>query len=211
MVLSDYLTATQRLLHDANSRFWSVTELTDYINEGRSRITTDTGCLRSPTEAVSVLTGVDSYNLGSMTSKTTRAVDILNFTLIWGDQRIPLLYSAWTKFSADLRLWVNNTTRPCVWTRVGMSPGLIYLAPVPDQNYSAEADIIYTPIPLVTNADVDELAYPFNIAVAFYAAYKAKLKEQAYGEADFFLKEYARKGMEAVNAVYTRRLPNPYS
>ena len=44
--LSSYITDVQRLLHDANSVFWSTTELTDYINQARERVVRDTGCLR---------------------------------------------------------------------------------------------------------------------------------------------------------------------
>ena len=45
--LASYITDVQRLLHDANSVFWSTTELTDYINEARERTVRDTGCLRT--------------------------------------------------------------------------------------------------------------------------------------------------------------------
>ena len=44
--LSSYLTEVQRLLHDANSVFWSTQELTDYINDARERVARDNGCLR---------------------------------------------------------------------------------------------------------------------------------------------------------------------
>jgi len=45
--LSSYITEVQRLLHDANSVFWSTQELTDYINSARERVARDTGCLRT--------------------------------------------------------------------------------------------------------------------------------------------------------------------
>jgi len=45
--LSSYITEVQRLLHDANSVFWSTQELTDYINDARERVARDTGCLRT--------------------------------------------------------------------------------------------------------------------------------------------------------------------
>ena len=47
ITLQTYITQCQRLLHDASSNFWSVGELTDYINEARSRVAADTGCSRS--------------------------------------------------------------------------------------------------------------------------------------------------------------------
>jgi hypothetical protein len=45
--LSSYITEVQRLLHDANSVFWTTSELTDYINDARERVARDTGCLRT--------------------------------------------------------------------------------------------------------------------------------------------------------------------
>lgn len=44
--LQDYITTTRRYLHDANANFWSDQELTDYINQGRSRLIRDTGIKR---------------------------------------------------------------------------------------------------------------------------------------------------------------------
>lgn len=44
--LSDYITSTRRLLHDVSGNFWTTSELTDYINEARARVVSDTGCLR---------------------------------------------------------------------------------------------------------------------------------------------------------------------
>lgn len=47
ITLQTYVTQCQRLLHDAAANFWSVGELTDYINQSRSRVAADTGCSRS--------------------------------------------------------------------------------------------------------------------------------------------------------------------
>lgn len=44
--LNDYITYTRRLLHDANANFWSNDELTDDINNARSRMIRDTGINR---------------------------------------------------------------------------------------------------------------------------------------------------------------------
>jgi hypothetical protein len=47
--LQSYVTECQRLLHDANAVFYSVQELTDYINAARERTVRDTGCTRTRT------------------------------------------------------------------------------------------------------------------------------------------------------------------
>lgn len=45
--LQTYINTCRRLLHDAQANFWSDSELTDYINDGRNRVSVDTGCTRS--------------------------------------------------------------------------------------------------------------------------------------------------------------------
>lgn len=210
MALTAYLNETRRLLHDSNGNFWSTSELTDYINDARFQTAVDTHCLRS-LEDVAIVQDQETYDIATFTSKATRMVDILNLTLIWGQQRVPMLWAPWTQFNARFRIWVTNTNRPCVWSLQGSCPmATLYVQPVPNTDYDAEADIAYIPIPLVDNSTVDELVYPFTKPVAYYAAYKAKHKEQSYGEAQVFLQEYARKALEAINA-YTRRLPNAYT
>ena len=82
---------------------------------------------------------------------------------------------------------------------------------MPDQTYSSEWDICYIPVDLVDDTTVDEIAYPFSTAVAYYACYKAKEKEQSYGESDVFHKSYRERAVDAINQVYTRLMPNPYN
>jgi hypothetical protein len=65
-VQSDYVTQVQRLLHDANAQFWSVSELEDYINEARIRTVKDTGAYRQ-VQTVFFSTGVEVYPFGGVT------------------------------------------------------------------------------------------------------------------------------------------------
>lgn len=65
-ILSDYITQTRRLLHDVSGNFWTDAELTDYINEGRSRTVSDTGCLRT-LQAPIFQPNVESYVFGGLT------------------------------------------------------------------------------------------------------------------------------------------------
>ena len=44
--LNSYIVQVQRLLHDANGNFYTIPQLTDYINAARERTVQDTGCLR---------------------------------------------------------------------------------------------------------------------------------------------------------------------
>ncbi len=275
--LSSYLTEVQRLLHDANSVFWSESELTDYINEAREEVVRDTGCLRNLqisytplapdgtaatiwTAGATVATGsyvfsnifiyevvsggvlgtsAPPYPAGnnvfppstSFTDGTAtlqyaanaeiipysalpqgdNTLDVINVTLYWGNSRIPLRYLAWSDFNAQLRYWQNYVGRPVCFSTYGQKS--LYISPVPDQSYTIEVDTVMLPsaLSLSTPNAVDEIKAPYTNPVQFYAAYKAKYKEQSYGEAEIFKQQYLKDVQGVLNSVYTRRIPNPYS
>jgi hypothetical protein len=274
--LSSYITEVQRLLHDANSVFWSTSELTDYINDARERVARDTGCLRTlqitstpisntgvpatlwtagqavtagqfvysnifiyqvtqsgtlgttappypaanytfpPSTAFADGTAQLTYSgpaeiipFATLSSGTT--LDILNVNIYWGNSRIPLRYLPWSNFNAQLRYWQNYVGRPICFSVYGQQQ--IYIGPVPDQVYSVEIDstILPTALSLNTPNAVDPIQDPYTTPVAFYAAYKAKYKEQSYGEAEIYKQEYVKHVQAVLNSVYTRRIPDPYS
>jgi len=274
--LSSYITEVQRLLHDANSVFWSTSELTDYINDARERVARDTGCLRTlqitatPLSntgiAASVWTAGATVTAGqfvfsnifiyqvtvggvlgttappypasgatfppstaftngtatllysgpaeiipyaTLSSGTT--LDILNVNIYWGNSRIPLRYLPWSNFNAQLRYWQNYVGRPVCFSVYGQNT--IYIGPVPDQAYVVEIDstILPTSLSLNTPNAVDPIQDPYTTPVAFYAAYKAKYKEQSYGEAELYKQEYLKQVNAVLNSTFTRRIPDPYS
>jgi hypothetical protein len=65
-MLNYYVTQVQRLLHDASAQFWTVPELTDYINQARIRLVRDTGCYRQ-LQTLYFSTGVEVYPFGGVT------------------------------------------------------------------------------------------------------------------------------------------------
>jgi hypothetical protein len=274
--LSSYITEVQRLLHDANSVFWTTSELTDYINDARERVARDTGCLRTLqitatpisstgvpatvwTAGATVTAGQFIFNnifiyevTGSGVLSTTpppypasgytfppstpftdgtatlqysgpaeiipyaniatgTTLDILNVNIYWGNSRIPLRYLPWSNFNAQLRYWQNYVGRPVCFSVYGQNT--IYIGPVPDQAYVVEIDstILPTALSLNTPNVNDQIQDPYTTPVAFYAAYKAKYKEQSYGEAEIYKQEYAKQVQAVLNSVYTRRIPDPYS
>jgi hypothetical protein len=141
----------------------------------------------------------------------TQTLDVLNVNIFWGNSRIPLRYLPWSNFNAQLRYWQNYVGRPVCFSMYGQ--GQIYIGPVPDQVYPCEIDTVILPQPLSLSAttQVDEIVDPYTTPVAFYAAYKAKYKEQSYGEAEIYKQEYAKNVQAALNSTYTRRIPDPYS
>ena len=140
-----------------------------------------------------------------------QTLDVLNVTLYWGNSRIPLRYLPWSNFNAQLRYWQNYVGRPICFSTYGQ--GQLYIAPVPDQSYSIEVDTVFLPTALSLNnpGATDSIVDPYSTPVAFYAAYKAKYKEQSYGEAEIYKQEYAKHVQAVLNSVYTRRIPDPYS
>jgi hypothetical protein len=73
MLLSDYISQVQALLNDPLSQFYSTTNLTTWINRGRSEVAKRSACIRrlTPSSAslvsVSVLTGGSGYTSATVT------------------------------------------------------------------------------------------------------------------------------------------------
>ena len=128
-----------------------------------------------------------------------QTLDVLNVTLYWGNSRIPLRYLPWSNFNAQLRYWQNYVGRPICFSTYGQ--GQLYIAPVPDQSYAIEVDTVILPQPLSLNnpGATDVIVDPYTTPVAFYAAYKAKYKEQSYGEAEIYKQEYAKHVQAVLN------------
>jgi hypothetical protein len=206
MALSDYITECRRLLHDANGNFYSDSELTDYINQGRVRLVRDTGCLR--TYQTSSVAQNQEVLLTSSLPSGTSTLDIINFNLIWGNTRIALQYMPFTDFNARLRYYQNYQGRPIAYSMYGQTS--IYLGPVPDQTYSVELDTVIMPTALTTAAPTETIPDPYTTPVAFYACHKAKYKEQAYGESEIFSQEYKNQVKAVLASVFTRRITTPY-
>jgi hypothetical protein len=216
-VLNFYIQQVQNLLHDPLAQMWSTSELTGYINEARNRIAQDTKALRQiittssyPTLLLNV--GQELYPLQTYlpTPFNTSLVDVMGITVIVNNERYKLKYWAYTQIDAFLRGWVNYQDWPVVFSRVGGN-SYIYIAPVPNQTYSCEWDIAINPQPLVLDTDPEPISVPFQEPIQYYAAYKAKLKVQAQGEAKFFLDLYDEIRRRCTKAWMFRVVPNPYA
>ena len=204
---SGYITEVRRLLHDATGNFWTDTELADYINDARERIVRDTGCLRT-IQTSTVTNGVETYQYASL-PQGNLTIDVLNINLYWGNTHIPLRYLPFSQFNAELRFWQNYTGRPIAFSIYGQQT--IYVGPIPDQTYTVEYDTVILPTPLTSDSTPETILDPYTVPVAFYAAYKAKFKEQSYGEAEIFKAQYTRQLQGVLTSTMTRRLPTPYS
>ena len=206
-LLSGYITEVRRLLHDANGNFYSDAELTDYINDARDRVCRDTGCLRQ-LQSYTLTASQEAYNFSALPSGSN-TLDIVNINVFWGNSRLPLLYRPWTDFNVQLRYWQNYTGKPVAYSIYGQNT--IYVGPVPDQAYQCEFDTVILPNTLASDATAEQIQDPYTVPVAYYAAYKAKFKEQSYGESEIFKQQYDSQVRNVLTTVFTRRLPTPYS
>jgi hypothetical protein len=205
--LSGYITEVRRLLHDANGNFYSDSELTDYINSARERVVRDTGCLRT-LQSFTLTTNQESYSYASLPDGSN-TLDVININVYWGNSRTPLRYLPWTDFNAQLRYWQNYIGLPIAFSIYGQNT--IYFGPVPDQNYVCEFDTVILPNALQSDSTVEQLQDPYTVPVAYYAAHKAKFKEQSFGESEIFKQQYENQVRNVLSTVFTRRLPTPYS
>lgn len=204
--LSTYITETRRLLHDSTGNYWTDAELTDYINDARNRVVADTGCNRV-LQSFTIQQGVESYSY-SLLPQGVNTIDIMNLTVIWGSLRIVLNYYPFSKLNSELRAYSAMQSRPVAFSVYGQNT--FYVGPIPDQNYTAELDTVVLPATLVNSTDVDTLVYPYTSPISYYAAYKAKYKEQSYNEAEKFNEEYQRKMREALRSTMNRRITSQY-
>jgi hypothetical protein len=208
--LTTYTTQVQRLLHDLNFQFWLQPELTDYINEARNRVASDTACLRQVVTGQTVTQGVEQYLVSAIPVATGYTpVDVMQIDLYYGTERITLSYEPWTRFDVLYRTWQSYQQRPVAFTRMGSL--YYYVGPTPDQTYNVDIIVSQTPPPLVTDASLEVIPYPFTDLVKYWAAKLAKYKEQSQGEATFFEQTY-RKELNMVQVAFMRRvIPSPYT
>lgn len=210
--LNDYITQVRDLLHDPNGQFWSNTDLTRYINEARIRVAQDSKCIRQIVSQALTL-NVETYTpqtyLVTPAGIGARVIDVQGLTVYWGQTRRKLFFFAFTDFDMRYRYWQSLTSLPEAYARVGAT--LIYVGPIPDQSYPADWDVSLNPTPLLTDATVDDIPIPYQEPVQYYAAYKAKFKEQSLGECKIFFAEYKRVIGDCARANMSRIIPNAYA
>ena len=88
----------------------------------------------------------------------------------------------------------------------------IYIGPTPDQTYVTDCDVTVIPPALVSGGyDTELIPEPFTTPVKYYAAYLAKFREQAMGEAKMFHDMYKARLVTEAQAFMGRTIADPYS
>jgi len=84
--LDNYLTQVEYLLHDSNNNFWTQPQLTGYINEARSQLVRDTGCLRTVQNTSTPIASSNPYL--STNTNTTPATPWVASTAVTAGQYV---------------------------------------------------------------------------------------------------------------------------
>jgi len=139
---------------------------------------------------------------------SVNTLDILQINLIWTTTRVTLDWRPWSEFSTEMRVWTNWQQRPAMWSQYGEQS--IYIGPLPDQSYQCEVDTILVPVDLTNTTSIDPISVAYQAPIKFYAAYILKMKEQSFGEADWFKQQYQIRVSEVRSQVASRRIPSMY-
>jgi hypothetical protein len=213
--LTDYTTSTQNLLHDSTFRFWSQTQLTLFINQARNKVAGDTLCLRQLMTTINLPQGQEQFPVQATAATASNypagstVVQVMGITVYWNTLRVKLYDWSFTKLDAFLRSLQNYQQTPFAFARIGVLN--VFIAPIPQQAYNSDWECAITPLPLTSDATVDQLVQPYTEAVPYYAAYKAKIYQQSLGEAEYFMRLYKREVLVANRTWLTRAIPNPYA
>lgn len=133
-------------------------------------------------------------------------VDVVNITILWGNQRIQLANKAFSDLSAYFRPWVQYQSIPAAWSIYG--PNRFYIAPTPNIDYQTEIDASIFPTDL-TLTSTGALTEPAIESVKYWAARLAYLYSQKGDKAKEMEQYYYDSIQWAIN-VFTRRLQAAY-
>jgi hypothetical protein len=161
-------------------------------------------------------TAVPTVTFGSGAAAATavaflNVIDIFAISYLYGVMRARLQFKPFGVFNTFFRYNVTTSGHPCVWS-IYHQQNLFYLFPaLPDQNYPLEIDAIVTAAPLVNTTDTDtQINAPENDLVQYYAAHKALLKAQNFGQAEYYNNKYQQRKTEILATRYAPRVQNPY-
>jgi len=189
--LADYLTETRRLLHDAQKFYFTDADLTADINYGLRQRDLWSGGSRSYQPNIPLTQGVDSYRLSTL-FPTLRVLDVVTVWLIYGSTRVQLDNRPFSDVTNMFRPWTTYQSIPGAWTRYGADQ--VFVATAPAAAYTADWDLVTLSTTLVNPSDLDPLSFPYTEPVPYFAAYKAKINQRRFDEAEVF------KGF-AINAL----------
>ena len=192
MALNSYISLTQLQLHDTAGVFFSVPNLTTWINIARSQLASETQCVRQ-LQIVNTVNNQETYAFPTnvnLAGGVLNTVSVMGISVPWGTFKPTLTYMPWSNFQAFLRAYNQQIQGyPEVWSQFNRN-GPVYLWPIPSAVFAAEWDTSCNVINLATDTDPEAIPYPFTDAIPYFAAYLANLYAQREKEAETSYKLY---------------------
>lgn len=205
-MLNTYIADTQDLLNDPNGQFFKLPRLISYINKARRRIAAASGCLRVVPAGTLTVPNQEIYPLAAFTALAQGALpgveSILfcrsisigigghwqNGEIVGGSWKPMWRRIPWSDFQARFRIYgrtfYGTISDPGWWAQLGEGAAAqIYLAPIPGMSNPMELDLTCIPAPLATDQDPEPIPYPWQDAVAYWAAVLCLLQQQRKDDA----------------------------
>ena len=185
-MLAGYLALTQQLLQNpaAPADLYDPAVLTVYLNQARGQLAGDGQCIKRLGSYPLVVGSQGPYPFTGITLAPSAGVQgVLNVRQQWyaiGTGQIWFPGRPWPWFSLyNLNSAAPSTGAPEVWAQYAEGEaGTLYVGPVPDFGYTANADCVCFPVDLVDDTTPEAIPAPWTIAVPYYAAYLALLSAQ---------------------------------
>lgn len=198
-MLTAYQTAVENLLHDPSNQFFSLTNITTWINSARQQLAQDAECCRG-VASFTTTAGQTVQALSAITSMPSGASQVVVPRILFYNG-VPLEGRPWEWFS---EFYLNQPGAvdgdPAVWSQLIIgSTGDIYFYPPATSGLTVYVDSVLLPIDLATDSDPELIPYPWTDAVPYFAAYLAFLSAQRTQDAQAMWQLYmafARRGRE---------------
>ncbi len=215
-MLTAYVQQTQTLLNNASGSIYSISNLNNWINEGRMEIAAEGQCVRYLASVLTVV-GQEIYNFSGILPPANlgygQVISVGNISIIWGSFRYGIARYGWNKYQNYCRNYTAGfQSNPTVGTQYGQGVnGSFYLYPPADQVYTTEWDCICLPVTLTTDTTPEAIPMPWTNCVQYYTAFKAYQSAQRFADADIMWKEF-EKYMKRSRANSQRNISsNPYA
>lgn len=212
--LSFYQQGTYRLLNERSGIYYSTTddpdEINAYINEARRRVAFD-GKLFRRLEPLTITEGQIAYSIPTITGVLTN-FNLFRIYVTSGQITYPLSQLNYT----DLRnkhLNSGRQSQPIAWAPIDQLQ--FRIGPIPNQNYTAEIDLVTLPDDLTDPNDIDIITFPYADSVKYWAAYIAFARDKGFIEADQMIRRYVYEMSEnigeAVHVIAARKFQMEYN
>lgn len=205
-MLAAYISEVQGHLNDPQGQFFTLPQLTGFINRARRRIAAVSGCIRVIPPGTTTQPSQEVYPFAAWRSNVQAICpqaqsilacrslaigiggqweqnDIGQWSIQKGTWKPLWKRIVWTDFQARFRIYggtfYGTISQPGWYAQYGEGPlGALYLAPIPSIVAPLEVDLTLIPSPLLTDDDIEPIPYPWVDAVSYWAACLAYMQQQ---------------------------------